>query len=104
MVTLTPPLFSQGTLHLLAAFPSQWDRTLKELQAVWKPDDQLLLLADGAQGWADAALKTFGKVGMLQSDAQELPLPDPLPDYLVLVSPHEWSNYVLAYPRCLMWR
>jgi|JI10StandDraft_1071094.scaffolds.fasta_scaffold151935_4 hypothetical protein len=104
MVTLTPPLFSQGTLHLLAAFPSQWHRTLQELKAVWKPDDQLLLIADGAQGWADSSLHDFGKVGMLQSDAQELPLPTPLPDYLVLVSPNEWSNYVLAYPRCLMWR
>lgn len=91
------------TLHQLAAAPVYWEQLLYRIQNVWQHGDQLLLLAEAAQGHADPRLRQFGQVNVLALDADWLPQ-DSLSDTIQVLSTEQWSSLILSYQRHITWR
>lgn len=98
---------TKATLHLLLLSPQQWPIRLPELTQLWRPDDQLLLMSAAVQGHAADALLPFSQhqpIGLYQPDSQQIPLINPLPAHLQLVSSELWATWTLHYARCMTWR
>ncbi|MEC7121126.1 MAG: hypothetical protein VXW65_14660 [Pseudomonadota bacterium] len=98
---------NEATLHLLVAPQQQWSTLLRNLQQVWQSDDQLILMAQAIHGWQDPALTTLADthaIGIYQADAEQLALPEQLPQHLQYVSTALWATWVLSFPRSITWR
>lgn len=91
------------TLHQLVVSPTHWDQLLQRIQHVWQPGDQLLLLAEAAQGYADPRLLVFNPVAILALDLACLP-DAALPAHIQCLSTEQWSTLILQYQRHITWR
>jgi hypothetical protein len=91
------------TLHQLVAAPMYWEALLQRIQNVWQHGDQLLLLAEAAQGYADPRLLQFGKPALLTLDMACLP-DEPFAEHIQLLSTEQWSSLILQYQRHITWR
>ncbi len=91
------------TLHQLVTSPTHWEQLLQRLQPVWQHGDQLLLLAEAAQGYADTRLLQFNQVAILALDRAYLP-DESLPAHIQCLSTEQWSSLILQYQRHITWR
>ena len=91
------------TLHQLSVAPLYWEQLLHRIQNVWQHGDQLLLLAEAAQGYADPRLCQFGPVALLALDAGRLPQYN-MPAHVNILSTEQWSQQILSYQRHITWR
>ena len=94
---------STHTLHQLLPAPMYWEQLLQRIQNVWQHGDQLLLLAEAAQGIADPRLLQFNQVAILALDQAYLPA-IPLAEHIKVLSNEQWSSMILAYQRHITWR
>lgn len=91
------------TLHQLVPAPMYWEQLLHRIQNVWQHGDQLLLLAEAAQGYADPRLLQFNQVAILALDQAHLPIAC-LPEHIQVLSSEQWSSLILTYQRHITWR
>lgn len=91
-----------NTLHLLAAAPYAWAHVLPQILAAWRHGDTLLLLAAGAQGWANTELARFGTVGILQHEATQIDIIEKL-NHVQVIDCATWANWVTQHQRCITW-
>ena len=98
---------TDATLHLLLASPQRWRVDLQQLQQIWQPDDQLLLMTAAVQGWQADSLHDFAQqrpVGIYQPDADLIGVTAVLPAHLQSVSVALWATWTLNFARCMTWR
>lgn len=94
---------TSATLHQICHAPSLWANCIEQINALWQPDDALILLGPAAQGVFDQRLTGFNQVYVLQADLDVLGVPFKQIKYRIL-SYDEWAQLVLLHKRHITWK
>ena len=98
---------NSSTLHQLISPPSTW-ASIDEIVAVWQTQDSLVLLAEAAQGYDDARLKSFKTIYILQADADVLGLNQStdhnVEDRYQILTYDDWATLILKHNKHISWK
>ncbi|RZA02771.1 MAG: hypothetical protein EOO68_09505 [Moraxellaceae bacterium] len=92
-----------STLHQITHAPRYWGHCVEQIMALWQPTDELILLGEAAQGYADARLDFFDQVYLLNHDADLLGLVNNDTRYH-LIDYAQWAQLVLKHQRHISWK
>ena len=97
-----------STFHQLSNRPSSW-LSIAQIQAVWQPNDSLILLGEAAQGYQDSRLQSFNCIYVLEADANLLGLTntDKLSTQYPIIQVirfDDWAELILKYNKYISWQ
>lgn len=92
-----------STLHQITHAPRYWGQCIEQIMALWQPTDELILLAEAAQGYADSRLDFFDQLYLLDHDADLLGLVNNQARYKT-IDYAQWAQLVLKHQRHITWK
>lgn len=96
-----------STLHQITHAPRYWGQCIEQIMALWQPTDELILLAEAAQGYADSRLDFFDQLYLLDHDADFLGLVNEMVNNQArykTIDYAQWAQVVLKHQRHITWK
>lgn len=96
-----------STLHQITHAPRYWGQSIEQIIALWQPADELILLAEAAQGCADSRLDFFDQLYLLDHDADFLGLVNMVVNNQArykTIDYAQWAQLVLKHQRHITWK
>lgn len=96
-----------STLHQITHAPRYWGQCIEQIMALWQPTDELILLAEAAQGYADSRLDFFDQLYLLDHDADFLGLVNGMVNNQArykTIDYAQWAQLVLKHQRHITWK